>query len=368
MTKKFCAFLHAGENMISTKKLSVLCFCLLGLSACHSEPDIQIDDDVLTTTLPERIREVARLGTVPLRLRVTVNDTTVRERGISNDITENIQVVANVPADQTNNIKIEWLALPDGVPVVLADFETTTGPNQENLLVDGYIDEGDRFDFDGDGIFNLQEARENRNIAGTYELEVPFQTSFLGATEELVQGSADSDTSGSVFTPDEPTKFSLRHDGTNMYLYVCGQDEVVTEDGVTGNPNAYWHDDAVFLYLDGADSDNTNYDGVDDFQIAFLRSSDRKIVSKGGNNPFCPNGDCVTFDFQDPSSSTQCVYELSVTLPLAELNITLGTDVGFDLEITDDDDGDLREGSSGYVGFDDNSDLDPSTFGKIILR
>lgn len=354
--------------MIPTKKLLVLGFCLLGLSACHSEPDIQIEDDILTTSLPERIRQVARLGTVPLRLRVTVNDTAVREVPVRNDIAANVQVVATVPADQTNDIKIEWLALPDSIPVVLADFETTTGPNQENLLVDGYIDEGDRFDFDGDGIFNLQEARENRNIVGFYELEVPLQTSFLGATEELVPGSADSDTSGSAFTPDEPTRFSLRHDGTNMYLYVCGQDEVVTEDGISGNPNAYWHDDAVFLYLDGADSDNSNYDGVDDFQIAFLRSSDRKIVSKGGNNPFCPNGDCVTFNFQDPSLSTQCIYELNVTLPLAELNITPGTDVGFDLEITDDDDGDLREGSSGYVGFDDNSDLDPSTFGKIILR
>ena len=153
-----------------------------------------------------------------------------------------------------------------------------------------------------------------------------------------------------------------------MELYVCGQDETVQLDGIPSNEAAYWHDDAIFLYLDGGDSDNSNYDGIDDFQIAFLRGNGQKIVAKGSNNQFCPQGDCITHSFNDPSTSTECVYELNVTMPLADLNITPGTDVGFDLEITDDDDGGLREGSAGFVGFDDNSDLDPSTFSKIILR
>ena len=48
--------------------------------------------------------------------------------------------------------------------------------------------------------------------------------------------------------------------------------------------------------------------------------------------------------------------------------MTIGESIGFDLEITDDDNGGEREGSSGFVGFDDRSDLDPSSFGKIILR
>ncbi len=351
-----------------TIRLAILGFCLFGISACNSDTDIQIDNNRLTTTLPETIRQVARLGTVTLELRVTVNDGVARQRTIPNDIPDIVEVVANVPADQTNNIKIEWLAVEQGQRILLAEFSTVTGPNQENLFVSGYIDEGERFDFDGDGIFNLQEARENRNLLGEYDLEVPLQTSFLGARTELVQGGADSDTSGTELPQDEITKFSLRHDGTNMYLYVCGQDEVLWLDGFENNANGYWHDDAVFLYLDGGDSDNSGYDGIDDFQFAFLRSTGEKIVSKGGNNQFCPNGDCVTHDFNDPSRSSQCIYELEVTMPLADLNITPGTDVGFDLEITDDDDGGLREGSSGFIGFDDQSDLDPSTFGKITLR
>ena len=55
-------------------------------------------------------------------------------------------------------------------------------------------------------------------------------------------------------------------------------------------------------------------------------------------------------------------------MPLAELNMTPGTAIGFDIEITDDDNGGLRDGSSAWIGFDDRSDLDPSTFGTITLN
>ena len=68
------------------------------------------------------------------------------------------------------------------------------------------------------------------------------------------------------------------------------------------------------------------------------------------------------------NNSSSCEYELEVTLPLAELNMTPGTAIGFDIEITDDDNGGLRDSSSGWIGFDDRSDLDPSTFGTITLN
>ena len=99
-----------------------------------------------------------------------------------------------------------------------------------------------------------------------------------------------------------------------------------------------------------------------------MRATEEMIVSKGGSNQFCPEGSCVTHNFNDPSTNTQCVYELEVSMPFEDLNITVGEPVGFDLEITDDDDGELREGSSGFIGFIDESDTDPSTFGTIILR
>lgn len=353
--------------MLHSIRLAALGFGLLGICACNSEPDIHINSNTLTATLPDKIRQVARLGTVPLEVRVTINDTTVRQQRVPNDVAEDIQVTATVPADQSNNIKVEWLAVPNGTRVLLADYIADTQPNQETLYVSLYNDTGERFDYDDDGLSNLQEARENRNILGAFDIEVPFQTSFLGANIELIPGSVDPDLSGDVPVPDENTSFSLRHDGTNLFLYVCGQDEILQGDDVD-TTGQYWHDDTIFIYLDGANSDRGTYDTIDDFQLAFVRQNQQLIVSKGSNNQFCPNGSCVSYRFEDPSTTTQCIYELSVELPLADLNMTRNTAIGFDLEINDDDNGGVRESSSGFVGFDDRSDLDPSTFATIRLE
>ena len=358
-------------------RIATVGFCMVCLAACDSQPgDVQLEDNVLTAPLPEQIRQVARLGTVPLEVRINVNDTLIQQIPVSSENAENIVREIDVPADQANNITVEWLAIENGTRVLLADNTFRTQPNQESAIVSIYNDEGDRFDFDGDERFNLDEVRENRNILGPYDLEVPFQTNFVAAREELIPGENDRDTSfvGSngdttreETNTDDNTTFSLRHDGTNLVLYVCGQDEVLVGD-TPSSSETYWHDDTVFLYVDGADSDSTTYDNLDDFQFAFVRSTQEMIVSKGGNNPFCPQGSCVFHRFVDPSSNTQCVYELNVSVPFEDLNITLGEAVGFDLEITDDDDGQLREGSSGFVGFIDDSSIDPSTFGTIILR
>ena len=91
------------------------------------------------------------------------------------------------------------------------------------------------------------------------------------------------------------------------------------------------------------------------------------IVAKGGGNQFCAAGACIPPPVFFNNSSS-CEYEMEVTLPLAELNMTPGSAIGFDIEITDDDNGGLRDSSSGWIGFDDRSDLDPSTFGTITLN
>lgn len=348
-------------------RYAIICLGFLCLTACDSKPVVELQGNTLSAQLPPKIRQIARLGTVPLEFRVTVNDVMVRQVRVDNERTESIDITVDVPVDQRNNLKIEWFAIDNGTRVLLADFTTVTQPNQENAVVSLYNDSGERFDFDNDGLSNLKEARENRNITGLYDLEVPFQTGFLGAREPLIDGAVDNDTSGEPRTQDENTTFSLRHDGTNLILYVCGQDQELQGDDSLTPENRYWHDDTIFVFLDGADSDSDFfYDGVDDFQLAFVRSTEEMIVSKGSDNTFCTDGTCVTHQFT--SFSTQCEYELRVNMPLAELNMTIGEPIGFDIETTDDDNGGQREGSSGWVGFDDQSNLDPSSFGKIVLR
>ena len=364
------------EIMFQKTKIALAGFCLLCLAACDSQPDVQFQDNTLTTSLPAPVRQIASLGTLPLEIRINVNGTLASQRRVSNDISENIDFEVDVPADQANIITVEWLAIQDGTRVLLADSTFRTQPNQESAVASNYNDDVDeRFDFDGDGRFNIEEARENRNLLSVYDLEVPFQTNFVAAREVLTPGTMDSDssfgrdnnTSRAETNTDENSTFSVRHDGTNLIVYVCGRDQELLGDDTLTN-GRYWHDDTVFLYIDGADSNNMAYDNLDDFQLAFVRSTQEMIVSKGGNNPFCPDGNCVFHQFVDPANNTQCLYELNISAPFEDLNITLGEAAGFDLEITDDDDGGLREGSSGFIGFSDDSSTDPSTFGTIILR
>ena len=361
-----------GNNMLHPIRLAMLGFCALLISACDSQNEIQIQGNTIATPLPDKIRQVSNLGTLPIEIQVTVNGVRSAQVRVPENAIGSIMVTANVPADQTNDVTVEWLAIPNGTRVLLADFSTVTQPNQQEVVVSAYNDTGERFDFDGDGLSNLDEARANRNILGVFDLEVPRQETFLGPRTELIPGSIDPDISGDITDADTNSTFSLRHDSTNLILYVCGQDEVLQGDGTDTNADAYWHDDTIFVYLDGADSDATTYDNIDDFQFAFVRSTEEMIVSKGGNNQFCANdpieGSCVTHSFNPAGPSSLCEYELRVNMPLAELNMTIGESIGFDLEITDDDNGGEREGSSGFVGFDDRSDLDPSSFGKIILR
>jgi len=173
--------------MLHSIRLVIFGFALLCLSACDSntQQEIRIQGDTITTPLPENIREIARLGNVDLAVRITINNTFTRQQRVLNDVSGDVEFLANVPADQSNNIKVEWLAFPNNTEVLMAEYITDTQPNQETLRVSLYNETGERFDFDGDGLTNLQEIRENRNALGVYDLEVPRQTTFLGPQEEL---------------------------------------------------------------------------------------------------------------------------------------------------------------------------------------
>ncbi|MEM7259734.1 MAG: sugar-binding protein, partial [Pseudomonadota bacterium] len=249
----------------------------------------------------------------------------------------------------------------------LADFTEIVTPGVTVLNVLNYNNTGERFDADGDGRSNLSEAIDNRNLLSQFDLEVPLLNSFGGPVAQITDDGVDGDTSGGgQIETDENSTFRLRHTGSELIVNVCGNDQtLIGDNSAEGGNGQYWHDDTVFLYIDGSDNDSQTYDQVDDFQFAFVRSTEAFIVSKAPPQ-FCPTNDCVEFSFFQ--NSTECEYELSVTLPLNDLNIALDSPVGFDVEIVDDDDGDLREGSSAWIGFNDQSNLDPSTFGTIRLN
>jgi len=347
------------------------------LAACQGDSALQISSNQVAVPLPAELREVAALRASELRLQISINDEPEPLLPVTGTINSEVDadnirtVTVEIPENQTNRIKIEWLMNVNGQNILLADFSANVAANQTTLEVDSYNFD---YDADDDGLSNLQEAEENRNLLSPYDAEVPRTTIFNGATIAVLDDGRDDDLSGDVVDPVPlDTTFGLRHDGTNLIVYVCGQDNILREDSrmITEpgqQPDQFWHDDTVYIYLDGADdTKDSNYDQVDDFQLAFIRESEEFKVVRGGGNQFCPNGSCIV-DYKFFNSTSNCVYEFDVRLPIADLNMTVGTPVGFDIEFTDDDNGGRRDSSRGWIGFDDKSNLDPSTFGTIILR
>jgi len=355
---------HSPRRNPGLLATALLPFVML-LIGCDGDTSMRTSGDTLTAPIPAEIRQIAALGNRQLEIQVSVNGelTSVVPASGTED---SIRTVVNLPAEQNNEVMLAWYAIIRSEKLLLADFSTIITPGTSELNVTNYNSTGARFDADGDGRSNLSEAKENRELLSLFDAEVPLQTTFGGVFNDILDDGIDLDISGDVVEEDRLSSFSLRHDGTNLVVYVCGRDQSLQGDN-TATDGRYWHDDTIFIFLDGGDSNNGSYDGVDDFQLAFIRDTGEMRVSKGLQNQFCTAGACIPpANFYNDSSA--CEYEMEVSLPLAELNMTAGTAIGFDIEITDDDNGDLREGSSGWIGFEDSSDLDPSTFGTIRLN
>ncbi len=361
---------HRRTGVGATAALCMIA-AIFGLSGCGgNDTDIHIDDGVWSIPVPDRIRGVAALSSNELVIRIALNGEVVRTLSVSGE-EDVVSAVVNIPAATSNEITVTWFARINSQIYPLAEFTDvvtsgTTVLDVANYNSIGENSAGQSFDTDGDGRTNLAEAVDNRNLLSAFDLEVPRRDTFGGVGDSITNDGVDTDVSETSIEADDDSEFLLRHNGSELIVYVCGRDQTLVGDNVADGGNGqYWHDDTVFIYVDGADSDAETFDQVDDFQLAFVRSTEQLIVSKGPDQ-LCPDGDCVEFSFYQ--GSTECEYELDVFLRLNDFNIALDTPVGFDIEIVDDDDGDLREGSSGWIGFDDRSDEKPSTFGTIRLN
>ncbi len=349
------------------RNIAVLTLPLLSVVACDSsQQTVRLNGGGMSIPLPENLRQVASLSDDQLEIQISVNGNVIRTRPVG-DNEETITTVVNIPAEQNNEITIAWFAVVGSQNVLLADITEVVPAGTPELNVANYNSTGSRFDADGDDLNNLEEALENRNLLSEFDLDVPQVNGFGGTVAYITDNGVDSNASGDAPEPDEDTLFRLRHNGTELVVYVCGQDRTLIGDSFTDN-GEFWHDDTVFIYLDGNDSDSGDYDQVDDFQLAFVRSTEEMIVpnGKGASNQFCANGACVSHQFFNNVSS--CEYELNVFLPLNEMNMALDSAIGFDIEIVDDDNGNLRDASSTWIGFDDRSDLDTRSFGTIRLN
>ena len=147
------------------------------------------------------------------------------------------------------------------------------------------------------------------------------------------------------------------YDNSNLYVLVEVSDATLTNDSGTN----WWEDDVVEVFIDGDNSKGTSYDGINDFQLGF-RWNDGS-VNIGGNSVQNVSG--ITFDMYASGSG----YVVEAAIPWSTIGISpsLGSQIGFDVSVDDDDDGGTRDAQVASMATTDVGWTNPSVFGSVYL-
>ena len=326
-----------------------------------------------------------------------------------------------LPANSNQTVTVNWYEPYQGAELLLVRQirrDVIVDSNVNTYLIQPGIEifesaDSSEFDADQDGIANLIERRENTDpldrqsginviipridpanapaidggfinyeandlvLAGEWSIAV--QTDRAG--KQLAIANILEDT-GSAAQTAFYHHWAAAHDGTFLYILVVSDDN---GEHVSDSPNDIFQDDEIELYFDGDNSKLTTYDGVNDFQIhisllervlssANSSSSFFQRIEAGVNSQALPQ----ELDFavglrRGPRSpragvDRQDIYEVKINM--AELGITPGQPFGFEVQINDDDDGDVRETKWAWhhpPNEGDNTWFNPSFMGTAIL-
>lgn len=325
-----------------------------------------------------------------------------------------------LPANSSQTITVSWYEPYQGEQLLLLrqTGEPTTVNGSVTHLINWGIEryessDSSEFDADQDGIPNLTERRENTEpldrqsginviipridpanapvidggfinyeandlvLAGEWSIAV--QTDRAGKQLAIANILEDTGSAGQTAFYHH---WAAAHDGTYLYILVVSDDD---GEHYSDTPDDIFQDDEIELYFDGDNSKLDTYDGVNDFQIhisllervlssANSSSSFFKRIEAGVNSRALPN----ELDFavglrRGPRSpragvDRQDIYEVKINM--AELDIIPGRPFGFEVQINDDDDGDVRDTKWAWYhppNEGDNTWFNPSFMGTAIL-
>ena len=140
----------------------------------------------------------------------------------------------------------------------------------------------------------------------------------------------------------------------NDYLYVIAE---VTDDVKKSDSDTWWKDDGVEIYIDADNSKTENY-GNEDFQFGF-NYGDKLTEAKHGTTTG------VRYVFKD----TENGYVFEAKLPWSTLGTTpaAGNLVGIDLQVGDDDAGNVVDSKIAAFATENNAWMSPQYFGAMKL-
>jgi hypothetical protein len=177
-------------------------------------------------------------------------------------------------------------------------------------------------------------------------IEAVWAKAPTSALSKVSFGTMPSDFNGS--------RWRALYNSTYLFLLVEVKDNTKTNDSGVD----WYQDDAVEIFIDGDNSKNTAYDGINDYQLAF-RYNDAVVHAGSGN--ITTTG--VTFAIQNVTGG----YNLEVRIPWSALNTTptVGKSYGIEISVDDDDNGGVRDAQVSAFSTAGTAYLNPSTFGTV---
>jgi len=129
--------------------------------------------------------------------------------------------------------------------------------------------------------------------------------------------------------------FYAKWDDANFYYALNVWDEYYDISDVESGTD--WEFDSIELFFDGDNSDGETYDGIDDIQIRFnLGQYETDNIDEGYGTGASWEWDSSTTQYSVEESDLGWIVE--VAIPLADMQIPVGSDFGFDMQLNDCDD------------------------------
>jgi hypothetical protein len=280
----------------------------------------------------------------------------------------------------TNQITITWQpsfrgdsylvqrSLDDGVTyetvatgLTETQFVDTTMPlgSEPDYVV--FADNGYGRSLAGMPALSLSEASTNTpeiTITDTLPIDISVASTipFIDGLPDLVWQRTPTQTishplAGQSADPtDLSATFSALYDDTTLYLIIYVQDDVAMYDS-----ERLWDDDAIEIYLDGGNEKTETYD----------QNDEQYVFRPDGSDFWSQRNKREGVNFGAVHTENGYIMEIAIPLSLFDIIPTPDTQIGFDINIVDDDDGDIRDTKISLFALSDVGWGDPRVFGSL---
>jgi hypothetical protein len=181
-----------------------------------------------------------------------------------------------------------------------------------------------------------------------------------GVQEELWSGASVYKIGNVIYSPasseaDFSASYRAMWDAKNLYVLVN-----VTDDVLKNDSEEFYLDDAVEVFIDADNSKSADY-GDNDYQYFFEWAQANPRMGESRHSR--------TEGVEFAVGRADVGYRVEIKFPWATLGVTpsVGTKIGLDVHVNDDDDGGERDTKLTWRGKEDNAWQTPSVFGTAEL-